>query len=93
MEHDDGTNDKILTGKLLEAAEAIMPMFPGAQRYATIQQINNGILQTMPDVWFTNDDDCVDVYYTIFEGTTYYYHPGASNNVAATFTPLMIQPR
>lgn len=36
MEHDDGTNDKILTGKLLEAAEAIMPMFPGAQRYATI---------------------------------------------------------
>lgn len=93
MEHDDGTNYKVLAGKLLEAAEAIMRMIPDAQSYAIIPQITNGILQAMPDAWFTNDDDYVDVYYTLFEGTTYNYHPGASNNATATFTPLIIQPR
>lgn len=93
MEHDDGTNYKTLASALLNAAEAIMRLIPDVSSYAVIPQITNGILQAMPDSWFTNDDDYVDVFYTLFEGQTYNYRNGASNNATATFTPLVINPR
>ena len=47
----------------------------------------------MPDAWFTNDDDYVDVYYTLLEGHTYNNHQGAGDNATATFEPLVIAPR
>ena len=47
----------------------------------------------MPDSWFTNDDDYVDVYYTLFEGQRYSNHKGASSNATITLEPLTIQPR
>ena len=95
MEHDDGTNYKTLASALLEAATAIMRLIPdpAVQGYAIIPQITNGIISAMPDAWFTNDDDYVDVYYTLFEGRTYNNHPGAGGNATTTFEPLVIAPR
>lgn len=95
MEHDDGTNYKVLATKLLEAAEQILKSIPDpeAQGYALIPQITNGILSAMPDAWFTNDDDFVDVYYTLQEGLDYPNLNGANGNAMTTFSPLVIQPR
>lgn len=95
MEHDDGTNYKVLATKLLEAAEQILKSIPDpeAQGYALIPQITNGILSVMPDAWFTNDDDFVDVYYTLQEGVEYPNLNGANGNAMTSFAPLVIQPR
>lgn len=95
MEHDDGTNYKALATKLLEAAEQILRMIPDpeVQGLAVIAQITNGILAVMPDAWFTNDDDFVDVYYTLQEGLYYPNHRGASGNATTSFAPLLINPR
>jgi hypothetical protein len=95
MEHDDGTNYKVLASALLEAATAIMRLIPDStvQGLAVIPQITNGIISAMPDDWFTNDDDYVDVYYTLLEGRTYNNHSGAGGNATATFEPLVIAPR
>ena len=95
MEHDDGTNYKVLATKLLEAAEQILKSIPDpeAQGYALIPQITNGILSVMPDAWFTNDDDFVDVYYTLQEGVEYPNLNGANGNATTSFAPLVIQPR
>lgn len=95
MEHDDGTNYKTLASALLEAATAIMRLIPdpAVQGYAVIPQITNGIISAMPDAWFTNDDDYIDVYYTLLEGQTYHHHSGAGGNATTTFEPLVIAPR
>jgi hypothetical protein len=47
----------------------------------------------MPDSWFTNDDDYVDVFYTLFEGQNYTGYMGASGNAKITLSPLTINPR
>lgn len=95
MEHDDGTNYKALATKLIEAAEQILKAIPDpeVQGFAIIAQITNGILSVMPDAWFTNDDDYLDVFYTLQEGQYYSEHSGASNNARASFEPLVINPR
>lgn len=95
MEHDDGTNYKELATKLLEAAELILKSIPDpeVQGFALIPQITNGILSAMPDAWFTNDDDFVDVYYTLQEGVDYPHLNGANGNAMTSFSPLVIQPR
>ena len=95
MEHDDGTNYKDLATALLNAASAIMRLIPdpAVQGYAVIPEITNGIISAMPDKWFTNDDDFVDVYYTILEGNTYNGLRGASGNATITLAPLTIAPR
>lgn len=95
MEHDDGTNYKDIATALLLAAEEILKAYPDpeVQGFAIIAKITNGILSAMPDAWFTNDDDFVDVYYTLQEGETYTNHYGAGGNARAHFAPLMIQPR
>ncbi len=95
MEHDDGTNYKDIATALLLAAEEILKAYPDpeVQGFAIIAKITNGILSAMPDAWFTNDDDFVDVYYTLQEGETYTNHYGAVGNARAHFAPLMIQPR
>ena len=95
MEHDDGTNYKDLASALLLAAEQVLNSIPDpeVQGYSIIATITNGILAAMPDAWFTNDDDHLDVYYTLQEGETYTQHSGAGGNAKATFAPLIIQPR
>ena len=95
MEHDDGTNYKELATQLVSAAETILKAIPDpeVQGFAIIATITNGIIKSLPDAWFTNDDDFVDAYYTLQEGETYTDHYGSSGNARATFTPLVIQPR
>ena len=95
MEQDDNTNYKELASRLLDVATEILKAIPDpeVQGYAIIPQLTNKILAAMPDSWFTNDDDYVDVYYTLFEGQRYSNHKGASSNATITLEPLTIQPR
>ncbi|MCL1126610.1 DUF3103 family protein [Shewanella surugensis] len=95
MENDDNTNYKNLASAILEAATAVLRLIPDptVQGYAIIPQLTNAIIQAMPDSWWTNDDDYLDVFYTIFENQTYTNHKGASNNATVDLEPLTIQPR
>ncbi|WP_394227284.1 DUF3103 family protein [Pseudoalteromonas spongiae] len=95
MEQDDNTNYKELASRLLDVATEILKAIPDpeVQGYAIIPQLTNKVLAAMPDSWFTNDDDYVDVYYTLFEGQRYSNHKGASSNATITLEPLTIQPR
>ena len=95
MEQDDNTNYKTLASKLLEIAEQIMRTIPDpqVQGYAIIPKLTNELIKAMPDGWFTNDDDYLDVFYTLFENQNYHDHRGASSNATITLTPLTINPR
>lgn len=95
MEHDDGTNYKEVATKLLDAAERILSEIPDpdVQGYAIIPQITNKILSQLPDDLFTNDDDYVDVFYTLQENTEYSDYMGASGNATISMEPLTINPR
>jgi hypothetical protein len=92
MEHDDNTNYKDLALALLDAAGAILRAIPDptVQGYSVIPPITSGIIKAMPDGWFSNDDDYVDVFYTILKDTTYTNRYGASGNAKMTLAPLNI---
>ncbi|PSW06812.1 DUF3103 domain-containing protein [Photobacterium lipolyticum] len=94
MEKDDSTNYKDLAKTLLEVATEALKAIPDpeVQAYAVIPQLTGKILEAIPASWMTNDDDFVDVYYTIRQGKRYTDHPGAGNNAKATFAPLTIDP-
>ncbi|MGF1776716.1 DUF3103 family protein [Vibrio nomapromontoriensis] len=94
MEKDDGMNYKDLARTLLEAATAALKAIPNpeVQAYAIIPQLTGKVLEAIPDSWATNDDDFVDVYYTLRQGERYDDYSAASNNATATFTPLTIKP-
>ncbi|WP_350606671.1 DUF3103 family protein [Pseudoalteromonas sp. MER144-MNA-CIBAN-0113] len=95
MEQDDNTNYKTLAIKLLEISEQVMASIPDlqAQGYAIIPILTNELLKAMPDEWFTNNDDYVDVFYTLFENKDYQEYKGASSNATITLSPLEINPR
>lgn len=90
MEQDDNTNYKDLALALLNAATEILKLIPEASSYAVIPQITSGIISAMPDEWFSNDDDYVDVFYTILKDQTYTNRYGASANAQITLKPLNI---
>ncbi|MGF1826582.1 DUF3103 domain-containing protein [Vibrio splendidus] len=94
MEHDDGTDYKALAKLLVEAAEEILKMIPDpeVQGYAIIPQITGKIIDVIPDGVLVNDDDFVDVYYTLMQNTPYVDRPGAGGNAVASFTPVTISP-
>ncbi|MGF1869502.1 DUF3103 domain-containing protein [Photobacterium indicum] len=94
MEKDDGTNYKDLARTLLEVATAALKAIPDpeVQAYAIIPQLTGKILEAIPDSWATNDDDFVDVFYTLRQGTMYNDYSAAGNNATATFAPLTIEP-
>jgi len=94
MEQDDGTDYKELAKLLVKAAEEILKMIPDpeVQGYAIIAQITGKIIDVIPDGLLTNDDDYVDVYYTIMQNTPYVDRPGAGGNATATFKPVTINP-
>ncbi|PMN26392.1 hypothetical protein BCT35_05160 [Vibrio lentus] len=94
MEHDDGTDYKALAKLLVQAAEEILKMIPDpeVQGYAIIPQITGKIIDVIPDGVLVNDDDFVDVYYTLMQNTPYVDRPGASGNAVASFTPVTISP-
>ncbi|KWU01730.1 hypothetical protein APQ14_04475 [Vibrio toranzoniae] len=94
MEHDDGTDYKALAKLLVEAAEEILKMIPDpeVQGYAIIPQITGKIIDVIPDGVLVNDDDFVDVFYTLMQNTSYVDHPGAGGNAVASFAPVIISP-
>ncbi|MEZ9665717.1 DUF3103 domain-containing protein [Vibrio cyclitrophicus] len=94
MEHDDGTDYKALAKLLVQAAEEILKMIPDpeVQGYAIIPQITGKIIDVIPDGVLVNDDDFVDVYYTLMQNTSYVDHPGAGGNAVASFAPVTISP-
>ncbi|MFC3033673.1 DUF3103 family protein [Pseudoalteromonas fenneropenaei] len=95
MEHDDNTNYKTLATTLLDIVAAAMRAIPDptVQGYALIPQLTNQLIKAMPDHWFSNDDDYVDVFYTLFEGKSYVGRMGASSNAKISLSPLTINPR
>ncbi|NAZ95387.1 DUF3103 domain-containing protein [Vibrio toranzoniae] len=94
MEHDDGTDYKELAKLLVQAAEEILKMIPDpeVQGYAIIPQITGKIIDVIPDGVLVNDDDFVDVFYTLMQNTSYVDHPGAGGNAVASFAPVIISP-
>ena len=94
MEHDDGTDYKELAKLLVQAAEEILKMIPDpeVQGYAIIPQITGKIIDVIPDGVLVNDDDFVDVFYTLMQNTSYVAHPGAGGNAVASFAPVIISP-
>lgn len=83
-EHDDSANYKEIAALLIQKIGAIVP------EYQTIFDIASQIIKLMPDSWFVNDDDYVDVYYTLEQGKTYTNHRGASRNATMTLVPYVI---
>lgn len=94
MEQDSNTDYKELAKLLVEAAEKVLQSIPSleTQGYAVIANLTNRIIDAIPSSWFTNDDDFVDVYYTIQQDKHYIDHPGATNNALVTLEPLTIYP-
>lgn len=94
MEQDSNTDYKELAKLLVEAAEKVLQSIPSleTQGYAVIANLTNRIIDAIPSSWFTNDDDFVDVYYTIQQDKYYSDHPGATNNALVTLEPLTIYP-
>ncbi len=65
---------------------------PEVQAYAIIPQITGKIIAAIPDGLLVNDDDFVDVYYTLQQDTSYVDHPAAGGNAVSTLEPLTITP-
>ncbi|MDD9155373.1 DUF3103 domain-containing protein [Aliivibrio sp. S4TY2] len=93
MEQDDKTDYKQLAQTILKAASDFLATIPDkeAQAYLIIPQMTSAIIALLPDDLFVNDDDFVDVFYTIMKDTEYTDHSGAGNNATADFAPLIIQ--
>ncbi|CAH9064627.1 hypothetical protein PSECIP111951_03402 [Pseudoalteromonas holothuriae] len=95
MEQDDNTNYQTLATTFLDIVTQVMRTIPdpNVQGYAIIPQLTNQLIKAMPSSWFTNDDDYVDVFYTLFEGQQYTGYMGASGNAKISLSPLTINPR
>ncbi|OCH03970.1 hypothetical protein A6D98_12785 [Aliivibrio fischeri] len=93
MEQDDKMDYKQLAQTILKAASDFLATIPDkeAQAYLIIPQMTSAIIALLPDDLFVNDDDFVDVFYTIMKDTEYTEHSGAGNNATADFAPLIIQ--
>lgn len=94
MEQDDGTDYKELAKLLVQVAEEVLKLIPDpeVQAYAIIPQITGKIISAIPDGLLVNDDDFVDVFYTLMQDTSYTDHPAASANAVVTLEPLTINP-
>ncbi len=91
FEKDDNYNYQELIGVLLKATASIMAMFPETAPYSGLVSLANEIIQAMPDEWFTNNDDYVDIFYTIEKGRTYSGKYGVSGNAKIDLTPYNLQ--
>ncbi|WP_372366570.1 DUF3103 family protein [Candidatus Uabimicrobium sp. HlEnr_7] len=83
FEHDDNTNYKDIALKLIDVLGSI------STEYKALFDLASEIIKVMPANWFTNDDDYVDVFYTM-ENKEYKNYPGASRNAKITLKPYII---
>lgn len=88
-EHDDGTNYQTVLNGILQAVTQAMNL-AGAGAYSWIPQVANAIIQAMPAEWFTDDDDYVDVFYTVEKGRYYSWLYGASGNAHINLAPYTL---
>ncbi|HEU4404146.1 MAG TPA: DUF3103 family protein [Polyangiaceae bacterium] len=87
-EHDDNTNYQTLVQALVSAVGAGLDLsYPGASMVA---EIANRIIAAMPGGWFSNDDDYVDVFYTLEKGATYTDRMGVSGNAKISLVPYTL---
>lgn len=89
MEHDDSTNYKDLAVALVAAAQKALELY-GRPDLAAIGVITTAILEAMPDSWWTDDDDYMDVLYTLMKYQTLNGQYGVSGNVRVDMEPLVI---
>ncbi|MCJ8271404.1 MAG: DUF3103 domain-containing protein, partial [Psychrosphaera sp.] len=92
MEHDDNTNYQELAIKLAETAAAIMAIIPDptVQGLSVLGKLTAELIKAMPEDWFVNNDDYVDVFYTLLKNSTYTNYYGASANAKITLEPLVL---
>lgn len=83
FEHDDSTNYKDIALKLMDVIGKIDPDLKA------LFDLASEIIKVMPGEWFTNDDDYVDVFYTM-HNKEYKNYYGASRNAKITLTPYVI---
>ena len=89
-EKDDNYNYQELIDVILNATAEIMATFPETAPYSGLVLIANKIIQAMPDEWFTNNDDYVDVFYTLEKGRSYTNYYGASANARVNLAPYIL---
>ncbi|WP_018691233.1 DUF3103 family protein [Algicola sagamiensis] len=89
MEQDDNTNYQDLVVNLFDIASQVITMV-GEPQAGTITQMTSKLISAMPNHWFSNDDDYVDVLYTIQKGKEYRGRMGASANASVDLRPLVI---
>lgn len=89
MEHDDSTNYKDLSLALVAAAQKALELY-GRPDLAAIGVITAAILQAIPDSWMTDDDDYMDVIYTLMKYQTLDGQYGVSGNIRVDMEPLVI---
>jgi len=89
MEHDDSTNYKDLSLALVAAAQKALELY-GRPDLAAIGVITTAILEAIPDSWMTDDDDYVDVLYTLMKYQTLNGQYGVSGNIRLDMEPLVI---
>lgn len=90
-EKDDNYNWQELIDVILQATASVMATFPQTAPYAGLATLANTIIQAMPSQWFTNNDDYVDVFYTIEKGRYYSSYYGASANAKVSMAPYILQ--
>ena len=90
FEKDDNHNYKNMVAAIVDGIFKITGILTEVPIVSALGQIANAIIQTLPDAWFTNDDDYVDSFYTIEKNRTYTNHMGARGNAKVTLTPYTL---
>ena len=64
----------------------------GAPVFAWIPALADAIIQAVPKVWFKDNDDYLDTFYTLRKGQAYLQVTGAANNAVITLEPFDLIP-
>ncbi|ABC29192.1 conserved hypothetical protein [Hahella chejuensis KCTC 2396] len=89
MEHDDNTNYQTLAQKLLTTAAQVLSAL-GQPEIGALVALGSGIVELMPEHWFSNDDDYLDSFYTLEKSMHYGNHMGVSGNAMTTMRPYTL---
>ncbi|WLQ15446.1 DUF3103 domain-containing protein [Hahella aquimaris] len=89
MEHDDNTNYQTLAQKLLTTAAEVLSAL-GQPEIGALVALGSGIVELMPEHWFSNDDDYLDSFYTLEKSMHYGNHMGVSSNAMTTMRPYTL---